>query len=235
VDKAIIDADILVYRIGFATESEDQGVAMRTVAGFLEDLIMFDLPYCDSWSLHLTGTNNFRHEYAVTRPYKGNRKGNKKPTHYEAIRKYLALSWDATIWDGIEADDAVAIEATELGENGIIVSLDKDLNQVPGWHFNFVKGGLYYLTPEESMFLFYKQFLTGDAVDNIQGAWRIGEKKATALLEGKSELEMWDIIVDKLGYERAVENGHLLYMLRSMGDKFTPPTERIDENSVSKS
>ena len=104
-------------------------------------------------------------------------KAIKSQRHYDAIRNYLAWSWDATIWDGIEADDAVAIEATELGEKGIIVSLDKDLDQVPGWHFNFVKRGLYYLTPEESMFLFYKQFLTGDAVDNIQGAWRIGEKR----------------------------------------------------------
>jgi hypothetical protein len=235
VDKAIIDADILVYRIGFATEMEDEKIALRTIAGFLDDLLLFDLPYCDRWSLHLTGKNNFRHDYAVTRPYKGNRTGNKKPTHYSAIREYLAWSWDATIWDGIEADDAVAIEATELGDKGIIVSLDKDLDQVPGWHFNFVKHGLYYLSEEEAMFRFYKQFLTGDAVDNIEGAWRIGEKKATALLEGKTELEMWDIIVEKLGYERAVENGHLLYMLRSINDRFVPPPEREVENTVSKS
>ena len=43
---AIIDADILVYRIGFATVNEDEAVAIRTMAGFLEDMIMFDLPFC---------------------------------------------------------------------------------------------------------------------------------------------------------------------------------------------
>lgn len=233
MDKAIIDADILVYRIGFATDKEDEGTAMRTLASFLEDMIMFDLPFCNRWSLHLTGKGNFRDEIAVTAPYKGNRVGNAKPVHYQAIREYLALSWDATIWEGIEADDAVAIECTELGDEGIIVSLDKDLDQVAGWHYNFVKGLLYYVTPEEGLYNFYKQFLTGDAVDNIKGVYGIGPKKAEKLLAGKSELEMWEIVVEHLGYERAVENGHLLYMLRSFGDKFVPPTERNHENSIS--
>jgi|TARA_R110000803_G_scaffold29042_1_gene66597 hypothetical protein len=232
VDKAVIDADILVYRIGFATDKEDEGTAMRTIAGFLEDMIMFDLPYCDRWSLHLTGKGNFRDDFAVTAPYKGNRKGNVKPKHYQAIRDYLAFSWDATIWDGIEADDAVAIECTELGDSGVLVSLDKDLDQVAGWHFNFVKNKLYYVTPEEGLYNFYKQFLTGDVVDNIKGVYGIGPKKADKLLEGKSEVEMWEIAVEHLGYDRALENGHLLYMIRSFGDKFVPPTERSNENSV---
>lgn len=225
---AIIDADILVYRIGFATDKEDEGTALRTIAHYLEDMIMFDLPFCTTWSLHLTGKRNFRDEIAVTRPYKGNRKGTKKPTHYQAIRDYLAWSWDATIWDGMEADDAVAIEATELGDKGVIVSLDKDLDQVVGHHFNFAKGLHYYVDEETAKFNFYKQFLTGDAVDNIEGVRGIGDKRATKLLEGKTEIEMWEIIVDLLGEERAIENGHLLYMLRSINDSFTPPTVTVE-------
>ena len=31
-----------------------------------------------------------------------------------------------------------------------------------------------------------------------------------------------------LGEERAIENGHLLYMLRRIGDKFTPPTVTVE-------
>lgn len=225
---AIIDADILVYRIGFATDKEDQKTAIRTMAIYLEDMIMFDLPFCTTWTLHLTGKGNFRDEIAITRPYKGNRKGTNKPTHYKAIRDYLAWSWDATVWDGMEADDAVAIEATELGEKGVIVSLDKDLDQVVGHHYNFAKGLHYYIDEETAKFNFYKQFLTGDAVDNIEGVRGIGDKRATALLEGKTETEMWDIIVELLGEERAIENGHLLYMLRRIGDKFTPPTVTVE-------
>jgi len=225
---AIIDADILVYRIGFATDKEDQKTALRTMAVYLEDMIMFDLPFCTTWTLHLTGKGNFRDDFAVTRPYKANRKGNKKPTHYEAIRDYLAWSWDATIWDGMEADDAVAIEATELGDKGVIVSLDKDLDQVVGHHYNFAKGLHYYVDEETAKFNFYMQFLTGDVVDNIEGVRGIGPKRAKKLLEGKTETEMWDVIVELLGEERAIENGHLLYMLRHIGDTFSPPTVSIE-------
>ena len=38
-----------------------------------------------------------------------------------------------------EADDTIAIRATELGDEAIIVSLDKDFDQVVGWHYNFSK------------------------------------------------------------------------------------------------
>jgi hypothetical protein len=219
---AIIDADILVYRYGFACQNDDEDTAIRTIAHFLEDLVMIDLPHCQRWSLHLTGKGNFRDEVAVTAPYKGNRK-SEKPKHYSLIRDYLVYAWDAVVWNGMEADDAIAIEATELGDEAVIVSLDKDLDQVVGWHYNFVKNNLYYIDKETGDFNFYKQFLVGDAVDNIKGVQGIGPKKAEKLLEGKTEAEMWEVVVDLLGYERAMENGHLLYMLRSTQDKFTPP------------
>lgn len=223
---AIIDADILIYRFGFASNNDSEDVAIRTMAHFLENLIMIDLPLCTQWSLHLTGKNNFRHDVAVTATYKGNRK-SEKPKHYHLLREYLVYAWDAVIWDGFEADDAIAIEATELNGEGVIVSLDKDLDQVVGWHYNFVKDNLYYINQQTASFNFYKQFLTGDAVDNIKGVHGIGPKKAEKLLEGKTDAEMWEVIVEHLGYERAIENGHLLYMLRSTQDTFTPPTEVI--------
>ena len=219
---AIIDADILVYRFGFACQNDNEDVAIRTIAHFLEDLVMIELPQCQQWSLHLTGKGNFRDEIAVTAPYKGNRK-SEKPKHYSLIRDYLVYGWDAVVWNGMEADDAIAIEATELGDKAVIVSLDKDLDQVVGWHYNFVKSHLYYVDQATASFNFYKQFLVGDAVDNIKGVYGIGPKKADKLLEGKTEEEMWEVVVEHLGHERAMENGHLLYMLRTTQDKFKPP------------
>ncbi|MEK9694449.1 MAG: hypothetical protein VW270_01715 [Candidatus Poseidoniales archaeon] len=218
----LIDADILNYRIGFATNSEDESVAVRTMAVFLEDLLLFELPEVQTWELHLTGFNNFRNKYAVTVPYKGNRTSD-KPIHYKLLREYLVSSWNAEVSDGIEADDMLAIRQTELGDDSIIVTLDKDLNQVVGWHYNFVKKEKYYVTQEEGLLNFYKQFLTGDKVDNIIGAKGIGDVKADNMLRGKTETEMWSIIVEKLGEDRAIENGHLLYMLRTRDDYFKPP------------
>jgi len=223
MNHALIDADILNYRIGFATNEEPEDVAITTMAGFLEDLLLLDLPQVQTWELHLTGKTNFRNDYAVTVPYKGNRKGTEKPVHYHLLREYLCSAWGATINEGIEADDMLAIRATELGDDSIIVTLDKDLNQVVGWHYNFVKKNKYYVEKDEGLLNFYKQFLTGDTVDNIIGVRGIGEAKADKLLRGKTEAEMWSIIVEKLGEERAIENGHLLYMLRTHDDCFKPP------------
>lgn len=223
MQHALIDADILNYRIGFATNDEVEDVAIRTMAGFLEDLLLFDLPEVQTWELHLTGFNNFRNQYAVTAPYKGNRKGNDKPVHYHVLRDYLVHSWGAVVHDGIEADDMLAIRATELGDDSVIVTLDKDLDQVVGWHYNFTKKIKYYVKEDEARFNFYKQFLTGDTVDNIVGAYRIGPKTADKLLKDKTESEMWEIILEHLGEDRAIENGHLLYMLRTKDDYFKVP------------
>lgn len=226
MQHALIDADILNYRIGFACNNESESVAITTMAHFLEDLVLIDLPEIQTWELHLTGKTNFRNDVAITAPYKGNRKAE-KPVHYHLLRTYLEASWGASVSCDMEADDVLAIRATELGEDSVIVSLDKDLDQVAGWHYNFAKKSLYQIDEAEGLFKFYKQMLTGDRVDNIVGVRGIGDKKAEKLLEGKTEKEMWDVCVGLLGYDRAVENGHLLYMLRRYDDSFTPPTGAV--------
>jgi len=221
---ALIDGDILCYRIGFATNEESEDVAIRTMASFLEEMLMFDLD-CTEWKTYLTGKTNFRFDVAVTAPYKGNRKGD-KPVHHGLLREYLETSWNGVISDGCEADDEIAIAATSHGDESIIVSLDKDFDQVQGWHYNFVKKDKYYITHEEGLLNFYMQFLTGDRIDNIVGVKGIGPVKARKLLEDKTELEMFNTCSEELGsVERAVENGRLLYLQRSHGELWEPPSE----------
>jgi hypothetical protein len=221
---ALIDGDILCYRIGFATQEESQDVAIRTMASFLEELVMFELNVSE-WNTYLTGPTNFRNDYAITAPYKGNRKGE-KPTHHGLLREYLELSWTGTVTEGIEADDAIAIDATTYGDESIIVSLDKDFDQVQGWHYNFVKKDKYYVQADEGLLNFYMQFLVGDRIDNIIGVKGIGPVKARKLLEDKTEREMFEVCVEELGSEeRAIENGILLYLQRKEGEIWSPPSE----------
>lgn len=221
---ALIDGDILCYRIGFATQEDSEDIAIRTMAKFLEDMMMFEVD-CSEWNTYLTGSSNYRHDYAVTAPYKGNRKGE-KPTHHGLLREYLQYAWNGDVYEGIEADDAIAISATELGDDSVIVSLDKDFDQVQGWHYNFVKKEKYYITADEGLYNFYCQFLVGDRIDNIVGVKGIGPKKAEKLLAGKTEREMFDICVEQLGSEeRAIENGILLYLQRKEGEIWSPPYE----------
>jgi len=224
---ALVDGDILCYRMGFATQKETEDVAIRTMASFMEDLVMFKLNVSD-WTTFLTGKTNFRNDVAVTAPYKGNRKGE-KPKHHALLREYLEYSWNGQVSDNCEADDEIAIAATTHGDESIIVSLDKDFDQVQGWHYNFVKRDKYYVTQEEGLLNFYCQFLTGDRIDNIIGVKGIGPKKAYKLLNGLSEQEMFDVCVEKLGsVERAVENGRLLFLQRTHGQVWEPPYENTE-------
>lgn len=229
---ALVDSDILVYRVGSVSNDDAEPRALSKVDAFIENLFLLDLPEVFEWEMHLTGKDNFRHDKAVTIPYKGNRKDTAKPIHYKAIRKHLVDKWDAIVTDGMEADDKLAIRQHELTNNfedkdaSVIVTLDKDLDQVVGWHYNFVKKEMYYMEQGEADLRFFKQFLTGDRIDNIQGVHGIGDKKSQKLLQDLNNKERWDCIVEHLGLDRAIENGHLLYMLRSDSDDFEAYAKR---------
>ena len=188
--KALIDGDILVYRIGFSSENEKESIAIARCSEFLEDLLLFN--GFDSYQGYLTGKRNFRNEIAITAPYKGNRK-SAKPQHYEVLRQYMLSAWDFKLIEDQEADDAIGIAAYEhqVGEY-CICSIDKDLDMLRGDHFNFVKNEHYFITEEEGIKNFYKQILMGDRVDNIIGIKGIGTVKAERLLkECKSEKEKY--------------------------------------------
>ena len=224
---ALLDADILCYRVGFATDNEHENTAIETMAVFLEDLLMFDLVDCEEHELFLTGKVNYRHDIAVTAPYKGNRKDVKKPTHLPLLREYLQTAWGASVSDGQEADDDIAIRATELGDDAIIVSIDKDFMQVPTWHYNFVKREKKYVTPEEGLRFFYKQILTGDNADNIKGLHRVGDVRATKMLaDAKTEQELYACCVEAMGADRVLENARLLWLRRQPNQLWEPPSEK---------
>ena len=217
----LIDGDIVTYRAGFSRHTECLMTAHGTVDTIIED--MLEKLQEDNFEVYITGTGNFRDEVAVTAPYKGNRKSI-RPEFYKEIRQHLMSYYSAIVTEGEEADDAIAIDATTYGDDCIIASIDKDFDQVPGWHFNFVKNKKYYVTEEEGMLNFYTQFLVGDVIDNIKGVKGIGPVKAKKLLsECTTAAEMFAVCVDKLGHERAIENGTLLHLRRVEGEVWAPP------------
>ena len=224
----LVDADILCYRIAFACQDESQEVACKTLLNFVNDIIEELVIDSDDATheveYYLTGKGNFRKDYAITAEYKGNRKAIEKPAHLQALRDFFVNELDAIVTIGEEADDRIAIRATQEGDKSIAISLDKDFDQFAGWHYNFVKKNKYYITEEEGLLNFYKQFLAGDKADNIMGVAGLGPVKSDKLLRGKTEIEMYDICVDKLGSEeRAIENGILLYLRRQDDEIWQPP------------
>ena len=222
---ALIDGDILVYRIGFASEDESESIAMARCCEFLEDMILFN--GFDEYQGYLTGGGNFRKEIAKTAPYKGNRKAP-RPKHYDLLRNYMETAWCFEMIEGQEADDAIGIAAYALDpEEYCVCSIDKDLDMIRGQHYNFVKDLFYEVSEEEAIFNFYKQMLTGDRIDNIKGIKGIGDVKAKRILEKcKDENEMYLAVLEAYegNEERVLENGRLLWIRRKENQIWEPPS-----------
>ena len=224
----LVDGDIVAYRCAFKCNDESEKTACYTTGSFLSDMISHLYTMIDGepdYKVYLTGKGNFRHDIAVTEPYKGNRKEKEKPVHLEAIRQYLIKDWNAVVSEGEEADDLIAIDATAIPDS-IIVSLDKDFNQVPGKHYNFNKQDLYNVSEDEGLLFFYRQIIMGDKADNIVGVHGIGEKKSQKLLEDLSEIEMYNKCIELLdSEERVIENARLLWLRREPDQLWEPPVE----------
>lgn len=83
----------------------------------------------------------------------------------------------------MEADDAMGIEQWRHADKStIIVSTDKDMMMIPGWHYNWVKDEVHCRTLHEANTFFWWQMLVGDPVDNIQGIKGIGKAKADKIV-----------------------------------------------------
>lgn len=222
---ALVDADILCYRVAAAGNDDAAVPVLESMATVVEDLMLFDLPDIENFEFFLTGKNNFRYDIATTAPYKGNRKDVERPRHLPLLRDYMVKAYGASVSEGQEADDDIAIRATELGfGNFVIVSIDKDFLQVPGWHYNFVKKTLKQVTEEEAMKNFYTQVLVGDTADNIKGAPGIGKAKAAKLLaDVTKETDLYQCCVEAMGAERVLEDARLLWLRRFSNQMWEPP------------
>ena len=154
------------------------------------DLTEFDI-VC-----YLSGPTNFRYDIAKTRPYKGNRDAKHRPTHEVAIRDYIRGQWETVVTDGYEADDALGIAQCKADVHSTcIISIDKDLNMIPGLHDDFMHELHYDITEEQGWRLFCLQLLTGDTTDNIPGLEGIGAKKADKILDGLPQADWMQAVV----------------------------------------
>jgi hypothetical protein len=177
----------------------------------------------------LTGKGNYRFDVAKHVPYKGNRVDKPKPIYLGACRDYLEEVWGAKLSDGEEADDLIAIAATKYGPTSVVVSIDKDMLQIPCKHYNFVKNEWTEVSEFEGLKFFYSQILTGDSADNIVGLYRVGPKKAEQLLENcDDEEELWEAVIKAYDgdIDRVVENARLLWLRREEEELWQPPDHR---------
>ncbi len=226
-DKLLIDADHLIYAIGFTCEDVSERTAKNRLVETFENLVYIHLK-ADSYEAFLTGKGNFRYDIAKTVPYKGNRKDTAKPPYYQELRDHMVKRLGAVVVDGQEADDEVAIRMSKEPDTYTLVGVDKDLLQIPGWHFNPSKDLEQYVDEFNGYKAFVTQMLTGDRTDNIPGLEGIGPKKAEkALKDAKAQQELLETAGEKyqeLGHtiEDFTEQGQLLWLRRYEGEIWQP-------------
>jgi 5'-3' exonuclease len=184
--RFLIDGDILVYRVGFTTEDVEFPLACWRMREML-DGIFHDLEYdpkTDDPCIFLSHTGHKGFRYQLYPEYKAHRKAP-KPKWYGDLREYLCDEYGATVSDELnEADDEIGIATASPGIGDyIVITIDKDLDQLTGMHYNFVHRSKYVVAEDYSRYWFYLQLLQGDRTDNITGIPGIGLKKAARILE----------------------------------------------------
>jgi len=251
----IIDGDFIPYRVGYSLDSD---ATFEQAKSKTDDVLkqLIETAGTNEYIAYLGGKNNFRYNLVKSLPeelmtpiYKGNR-SSEKPLHFYEIRNYLKENYGFYTVDGIEADDACAITLTTLKSNGLLLSTDKDVLQVPGYHIQLKPSGAEHLEVNEEgtlilaenrkkvigtgAKLLWSQMLTGDGVDNFKGVPKCGPVKAVSLLENETSKTIPGIVYNefKNAYKEHAEimykfTWNLAYMLRSHKSLSTLPKSKF--------
>jgi 5'-3' exonuclease len=193
-DIALIDADSLMYLIAWVTPNQKK--AEKGLMEYVEAIIgRTEVPEA---VVFIKGENNFR--YQVDPFYKANRGTGMDPEVVDRVELlYSFARKNFTESHGAEADDYVGVynmQALLEEKLPVMCHVDKDLNMLPGWHYNFKKKEYYYTTPEESFTFMCRQLLSGDmGSDNIPGLKGVGDSTAAKLLHNTRLSGMSDEIV----------------------------------------
>jgi len=205
----LIDADIFAFQACSRNEHaikwdddiwtlhSDEAECKHTFDDMIDKLVKRS--ECDKHILCFTDrtTTNFR-KTLVDPSYKANRKEVRKPLALPGLEAYAYENHRSARYPSLEADDVIGILATKY-KNCIIYSEDKDLNQIPGLHFDGKE--LYRVTPEAGYQFFMSQVITGDATDGYKGCPGAGPAAAKKLLTSRAPHDYWLAIVDL--YEKA--------------------------------
>lgn len=210
IKKLLVDGDIICYRACCGPDSwHDPGTGINasldTLSYTFERLGVYD------YEMYFSGENNFRKK--IFPEYKANRAKTERPPSLPMVKQHF-IHYPDQVADELEADDLLGLNQTE---DTCIVSIDKDMLTIPGWHYNFVKDELIYITPEDAIRRFYTQLLTGDPADGIKGAKGIGAKKAEKILNDcETEKQYFQSCIDYFSsYEEMKMNADCLWIQRT--------------------
>lgn len=219
--RALIDGDIIAFSCAAFNEEYGWNACVSDMDDMLDRIMK--TTNSDSYVIYLSGDHNFR--YDINPDYKANRKDKVDPQYRQDAKAYLITEYGAILADGIEADDCLGIDA---GEDTIICSIDKDLLQIPGMHYNWRKDTFTTVSELDGLRSFYRQLLMGDRTDNIFGVKGIGEVKSARYIDPhETEWEMFTQVQDLYGDDdRLLMNGQCLYIMREEGRRWAFPSSQ---------
>ena len=197
----LIDADYFFYRAAAAAEEEhDYNEELTVIVGNFKEgkkIVEQELAKLKSrfstnkFILTFTDTVNFRKK--VDPDYKGNRT-KRKPCGYLKLKQWGMDTYTSIMKPGLEADDVIGILATNGHvKNFVIVSPDKDMEQIKGRIYNLKDE--FDNDTERAKYKLYEQCLTGDSTDGYSGCKGIGPKKASQILGPVEDGNYWPAVV----------------------------------------
>ncbi len=228
-DYMFLESDEITYRFAFSSQTvdpetkevtlEDWDLTMLAIDLFVDHLHEIAKEVIFVFSPPRDSPNgNFRDKIARTPGpnglgYKAGRPP--RPQNYQRIRDYICDRFFFDVVDHGEADDGLGMAAKRKDDKTVVLShIDKDIDMIPGWHYNYVKKERYEVNEgvgsiemfrekgkkpklvTRGMIQFYRQLLEGDRVDNIPGIKGLGPVKIHQLFEGcPTEKQLFNIVL----------------------------------------
>jgi 5'-3' exonuclease len=191
---ALIDADSLLYFSSYGSE-EDQLLSETKLSEKIYDILnIIEQNYnLEEYRIFVKGKNNFR--YKIYPQYKGKRP--QKHPIIDVLNQYLVENFGAIESHNAESDDYAFSYSQHPKFKGrtIICSVDKDMLQIPGLHYDYQKNKFINISEEEGNYNLAIQMIMGDSADNVVGLKGYGPVKAKKLISiGMSRYQMIRII-----------------------------------------
>lgn len=163
-NRALIDADSIPWRIAPVVENESETFVIDFTHEYM--LTLFEDTKAESNILVFSWENrNEIFRKMLWEPYKKDRP-TAKPRHFQLVTDNLKGTYGCTSRKYMEADDLLVVMK---GEDDVLVTLDKDLLQVPGAYMNLRDRGINIIDEEQATRFFWTQMLCGDNIDNVRG------------------------------------------------------------------
>jgi 5'-3' exonuclease len=222
---AIIDADCFLFFAGWHYKEQLNKMGELGAKARVDKMISNILSKIDAdYYLGFYGkhkSKNFRYKFATLRPYKGTRDSPPWQEFFKPIIKdHYKNKWGFIGMSDLEADDAVVIAFHQFKDEYDIVMVgeDKDMDQIGEFtKFNPSTKEYKFISKENSLKSFYKQMLTGDNSDNIEGIKGVGEKSKYVIdlmnMENPSDEELFDYVLSI--YKEKFKEHYLYYLVEN--------------------